>query len=252
MPIKLNKDFLDAVEKGVISLEKATPKIAIALEKAAPKIAAPVKKAVKGAENRPDIGDTQMARYSPLEDKVQTAENIDSAISNAGFLAETKAGLNLLSKLGKVGATGGKILSGVGKVAEPVQMALWTLDSARTMADPEYRAEAQKAVEAATEKMPSDTAFSPSLFVSAAARPVSTIQGELDTLNQLGTNQINEQLKQEKLDRQMRRLIEKAKAERATILGRRSGVQDNRDVPAVDIRNANQRSEQQAAQRYFK
>jgi hypothetical protein len=236
MPIKINKDFLDAVEKGVASLGKNTT----------------FKKAMKGAGNRPDIGDTQMARYSPLEEKVQNAENVDAAVSNAGFLAETKGGAELLSKLGTIGGAGGKLLSSAGKVAEPVQMALWSLDSARTMADPEYRAEAQKAIEAATEKMPSDTAFSPSLFVSAIARPVSTVQGTLDTISQLGTNQINERLKQERLDQQMRRLLDSSKAERATILGHRSKVQDNRDVPAVDIRNANRRSEQQAAQRYFK
>jgi hypothetical protein len=241
MPIKLNKDFLDAVEKGVIALEKV-----------APTIAEPVKKILRGGENRLDIGQTQMDEYSPFESGVQTAENIDSAVSNAGFLAETDAGLNLLSKLGAIGVTGGRILSTVGRVAEPVQETLWGIDGVRTMADPQYRAEAQKAIEGATKEMPSDTAFSPSLFVSAFARPTSTAQGELDTVSQLETDQINEQLKQERLDRQMRRLLDKSKAERATILGRRSGVQDNRDVPAVDIRNANQRSEQQAAQRYFK
>jgi hypothetical protein len=236
MPIKLNKDFLDAVEKGVASLEKNTT----------------IKKAMKGGKNRPDIGDTQIAKYSPFEKGVQTAENIDSAVSNAGFLAETEAGLNLLSKLGAIGLAGGKVLSTVGQVAAPVQRALWTLDSARTMTDPKYRAETQKVVEGITEESPSNTALSGGLFTSAVARPTSTAQGVLDTISQLETDQINEQLKQERLDRQMRRLLEKAKAERATILGHRSGVQDNRDVPAVDIRNANQRSEQQAAQRYFK
>jgi flagellar motility protein MotE (MotC chaperone) len=241
MPIKLNKDFLKAVEAGVIALEKA-----------APTIAEPVKKILKGGENRPDIGQTQMAEYSPFESRVQTAENIDSAVSNASFLAETEAGLNLLSKLGAIGLAGGKVLSTVGQVAEPIQETLWGLDAVRTLASPKYRAEAQKAVEATTEASPSDTAFSGSLFTSALARPTSTAQGELDTISQLETDQINEQLKQERLDRQMRRLLEKAKAERATILGHRSGVQDNRDVPAVGIRNANQRSEQQAAQRYFK
>jgi hypothetical protein len=229
MPVKLNKDFLDAVERGIVVLQKE-----------APKIAAPVKKALKGADNRPDLGDTKVARYSPLESKVQTTENVDSAISNAGYLAETKAGLNALSKLGKAGAVGGKILSTAGKVAEPVQMALWTVDSARTMTDPKYRAETQKMIESVSEGTPEDTVFSPTAFTSALARPVSTVQGELDTISQLDTNQLNEQLKQERLDRQMQRLLGKAKSERETILGRRIKSQNDRDVPAVEIRKGAQ------------
>ena len=245
MAIKLNKDFLDAVEKGIVATQRVAPET-ISLKKAEF-----FKKALKRADNRPDLGDTKMARYSPLESKVQTTENVDSAISNAGYLAETKDGLNALSKLGKVGVVGGKILSTAGKIAEPVQMALWTVDSARTMTDPKYRAETQKMIESVAEETPADTVFSPTAFTSALARPVSTLQGELDTVSQLDTNQLNEQLKQERLNRQMQRLLGKAKAERATILGHRIKSQNDRDVPAVDIRNANQQSEQKAARRYF-
>lgn len=230
MAVKLNKNFLKAVESA-ISFQKLPDLNAL-------------KKSLKATPNRPDIGATQMAEYSPLEKKVQLAENIDSSVSNIGFLAETKPALKVLSKLGAAGAVGGKALPVAGRLAAPVQAALWQLDAGRTMVEPKYRAEAQKAVERTLENTDPNQAFNLPIMLSALARPTSTVQGLLDTLGQSDTDIINQQLKQDSQDRQLLRLLK----ERSTVLGRRSESKGDREVPLPDIREGTQPN----ARKFFK
>jgi hypothetical protein len=230
MAIKVNKNFLEAVESG-LSFKKLPDLKAL-------------KKSLKALPNRPDIGNTQMAEYSPLEKRVQLAENIDSVVSNVGFLAETKPVLKALSKLGTVGAVGGKALTVAGRLAAPVQAALWQLDAVRTMAEPKYRAEAEKAVDRTLENTDPNQSFNIPIAVSALARPTSTVQGLLDNLSQSDTDIINQQLKQDSQDRQLLRL----RRERSTILGRRSESKGDREVPLPDIREGTQPN----ARKFFK
>jgi hypothetical protein len=248
--IKLAKSFADAVEEGVFALNKK-PNIVltkkpsnVALERAIKK------KVVQDTPNLPDVGATKMAEYSPFERGVQTIENVDSAVGNVGFLAEyVPKVISKFTQLSPNAALTGRVLSGVGKLAEPVQPALWVLDAARTLADPKYRAEAQKALESEMDDTAPNKKYSPSTFFSAVSRPNSTAQAIIDTVSSTETRDMNSELKAQRLDRRLQDLIGKNKAERATILGRRNRPQREQDVPAVDV---NQQRDQEAARKFFK
>lgn len=234
--------------------------------------------------NLPDVGETHAAAYSPFESKVQTAEHIDSGVANAAVLTENlpklaskiaqlgpaaatyfpritaaleqvatnpkvATALARAAAVGRTAAMAGEVVTTVGNLARPVAPALWTLDGVRTIADPQYRAEAQKALESEMDDTAPNKKYSPSTFFSAISRPSSTARALMDTVSSTMTRDMNSELKAQQLDRRLQRLIDKNKAERATILGNRSYPQRKQDVPAVDV---NQQRDQKAARKFFK
>jgi len=212
-------DFLKALDKTQVVLTKARPPFAVAPKNVS-------------ITNYPDLGNTVTPEYSPTEKAIQYIENLDSLISNAAVGADlarkipwgqalTKGanlarnmpwgqaltkGANLARNMPWGQALkGANLVSKVGGVAEPVQMALWSADAARTMADPEYRHQSKVGVE---QMLDEDRASPVKAALKTASaifsRPVGTISGLLSTSEQIALDQINQDLKGASLDRQAR------------------------------------------------
>lgn len=171
--------------------------------------------------NYPDVGNTVTPKYSRLEKGVQTAENIDSFISNAGFTADAVA--RLARNAPKV-ANVAKAVSTTAKIAEPVQMALWSMDAGRTLLDAEYRRQAQSGVEQVLdENKISPIKASINTTLSGMARPVSTVRGLLDAKAQIDTDQMTQDLKGQSIDRYARTSA------------------SDRDVPPINLETINRK-----------
>ena len=179
-------DFLKALDKTqvVLTKERLQPSVA-------PKTI--------DLKNYPDLGNTVTPEYSSTEKAIQNAEILDSLISNVGVAADVARKLPLGPSLTK--AT--NVISKVGKIAEPVQMALWSADAARTISDPEYRNQSKIGVEQMLdEDRASPTKAALKAISSILSRPVGTISGLLSTSDQIALDQINQDLKGASLDRQ--------------------------------------------------
>lgn len=206
----------------------------------------PSKKVVRRAlaeGNPPDFGDTQTKKYSGLEKNVQRAELADALVSNAAFVADIAGKVPKLAKAARV-------VSGAGKVAAPAQAALWMLDSARATADPEYRAETEKAV---TENLESGSnPFVKQLRVAAStvARPVSTIRGMLDSLSEADTRRINAELRDQPSQRRMKDLQDQRQLKAIGEAFERA--RSEAEVPEVDIRQGDKQRTERAARKFFK
>ena len=195
------------------------------------------KKAVQRARvegNPPDLGNTEVEKYSGLEKNVQRAELLDSVVSNAAFASDIAGQLPKLAKAAKVVST-------VGKVAEPVQAALWMLDSARATADPKYRAESEKAVTKILESDSQPVVKQLRVAASTVARPVSTVRGMLDSVSESDTRKLNAELRGEAAQRRLKALGESFEQKRAEA-----------DVPEVDIRKGDKQRTERVARKFFK
>lgn len=195
------------------------------------------KKAVQRARiegNPPDLGKTEVEEYSGLEKNVQRAETLDSWISNAAFGSDIAGQIPKLAK-----AT--RFISTVGKAAEPVQAALWMLDSARATADPKYRAESEKAVTKILESDSQPVVKQLRVAASTLARPVSTIRGMLDSVGESDTRKLNAELRGEAAQRRLKDLGESFEQKRAEA-----------DVPEVDIRKGDKQRTERVARKFFK
>lgn len=232
------KTFTDVVESAVAALyKKRKPEPKIFLGKVPYVLPDTSKKAVKRAlleGNPPDLGNTEVEKYSGLEKNVQRAETLDSVISNAAFAADIAGHIPKL-------ANAARVVSTVGKAVGPIQPTLWMLDSARATADPKYRAESEKAV---TKILESDSQpFVKQLRVGAStwARPVSTVRGMLDSVSESDTRKLNAELRGEAAQRRLKDLGESFEQKRAEA-----------DVPEVDIRKGDKQRTERVARKFFK
>ena len=239
------------------------------------------KKAVQRARvegNPPDLGNTEVEKYSGLEKNVQRAETLDSVISNTAFAADiardqapkltqasrrlqssvaakfpkvAQAATSVAAKFPKVAQAAtflanqspmvARTISVAGKAVGPIQPTLWMLDSARATADPKYRAESEKAV---TKILESDSQpFVKQLRVGAStwARPVSTVRGMLDSVSESDTRKLNAELRGEAAQRRLKDLGESFEQKRAEA-----------DVPEVDIRKGDKQRTERVARKFFK
>jgi hypothetical protein len=195
------------------------------------------KKAVQRARiegNPPDLGKTEVEEYSGLEKNVQRAETLDSVISNTAFVSDIAGQIPKLAKAARFFST-------VGKAAEPVQAALWMLDSARATADPKYRAESEKAVTKILESDSQPVVKQLRVAASTVARPVSTIRGMLDSVSEADTRRLNAELRGEAAQRRLKDLGESFEQKRAEA-----------DVPEVDIRKGDKQRTERVARKFFK
>jgi len=242
------------------------------------------KKAVQRAlveGNPPDLGNTEVEKYSGLEKNVQRAETLDSVISNTAFASDiargqapkltqaarrlqssvtakfpkvSQAATSVATKFPKVAqaatlianqsprlATVARTISVGGKAVGPVQPALWMLDSARAAADPKYRAESEKAVTGILESDSQPVVKQFRVASSTWARPVSTIRGMLDSVSESDTRKLNAELRGEAAQRRLKDLGEFFEQKRAEA-----------DVPEVDIRKGDKQRTERVARKFFK
>jgi hypothetical protein len=160
--------------KEVASLFDDIRQIQVRLEK----LPIPVKKPRIG-DNYADPGDTGVGRYSALESGVQTAETVDSTISNVG--AAAGAGVRALPFVTKFAPAAVKaapalnVARVVGTKLSPVQAVLWGIDAARATLDPEYRAKTLDATHALMDDPSKSTTLKGvNVALNTLARPVTT------------------------------------------------------------------------------